>query len=29
LKGLPATLMKEDSNIRYLTHIKALFGLAY
>lgn len=29
LKGLPATLMKEASNIRYLTHIKALFGLAY
>lgn len=29
LKGLPATLMKEASNIRYLAHIKALFGLAY
>ena len=29
LTGLPATLMKEASNIRYLTHIKALFGLAY
>lgn len=29
LKGLPATLMKEASNIRYLTHIKALFGLVY
>ena len=29
LKGLPATLMKEASNIRYLTHIKSLFGLAY
>lgn len=29
LKGLPATLMKEASNIRYLTHIKALFGLAH
>ena len=29
LKGMPASLMKEASNIRYLTHIKALFGLAY
>ena len=29
LVGLPATLMKEASNIRYLTHIKALFGLVY
>ncbi|MDV7766767.1 NAD(P)/FAD-dependent oxidoreductase, partial [Peribacillus sp. CSMR9] len=29
LKGLPATLMKEASNIRYLSHIKALFSLAY
>lgn len=29
LKGLPATLMKEASNIRYLTHIKGLFSLAY
>ncbi|MGN7477280.1 NAD(P)/FAD-dependent oxidoreductase [Solibacillus silvestris] len=29
LVGLPATLMKEASNIRYMTHIKALFGLAY
>ncbi|MCP1146350.1 NAD(P)/FAD-dependent oxidoreductase [Lysinibacillus endophyticus] len=29
LKGLPATLMKEASNIRYLSHIKALYGLAY
>lgn len=29
LKGLPASLMKEASNIRYLTHIKALFGLAH
>ena len=28
LKGLPAVLMKEASNIRYLTHIKALFSLA-
>ncbi|WP_342439715.1 NAD(P)/FAD-dependent oxidoreductase [Paenibacillus sp. FSL L8-0436] len=29
LKGLPATMMKEASNIRYLTHIKGLFSLAY
>ena len=29
LKGLPATLMKEASNVRYLSHIKALFALAY
>ena len=29
LKGLPATLMKEASNIRYLSHIKALYGLVY
>lgn len=29
LKGLPATLMKEASNIRYLAHIKALYSLAY
>ena len=29
LKGLPASLMKEASNIRYLSHIKALYGLAY
>ncbi|GIO66701.1 NAD(P)/FAD-dependent oxidoreductase [Paenibacillus sp. FSL M7-1455] len=29
LKGLPATLMKEASNIRYLSHIKALYTLAY
>jgi NADH dehydrogenase len=29
LKGLPATLMKEASNIRYLTHIHALFSLAH
>ncbi|MGE6378182.1 NAD(P)/FAD-dependent oxidoreductase, partial [Peribacillus muralis] len=29
LKGLPATLMKEASNIRYLSHIKALYSLAY
>ncbi|MVP01631.1 NAD(P)/FAD-dependent oxidoreductase [Paenibacillus lutrae] len=29
LKGLPASLMKEASNIRYLSHIKGLFALAY
>ena len=29
LKGLPATLMKEASNIRYLSHINGLFSLAY
>ncbi|MDQ0216016.1 NADH dehydrogenase [Oikeobacillus pervagus] len=29
LKGVPASLMKEASNIRYLSHIKALFALAY
>ncbi|MFB6365226.1 NAD(P)/FAD-dependent oxidoreductase [Paenibacillus elgii] len=29
LKGLPASLMKEGSNIRYLTHINGLFTLAY
>ncbi|QOK29931.1 NAD(P)/FAD-dependent oxidoreductase (plasmid) [Cytobacillus oceanisediminis] len=29
LKGLPATLMKEASNVRYLSHIKGLFSLAY
>ncbi|QGQ48005.1 NAD(P)/FAD-dependent oxidoreductase [Metabacillus sediminilitoris] len=29
LKGLPASLMKEASNIRYLTHINGLFSLAY
>ncbi|AOZ93046.1 NAD(P)/FAD-dependent oxidoreductase [Paenibacillus crassostreae] len=29
LKGLPASLMKEASNIRYLSHIKALYSLAY
>ncbi|MGZ9583618.1 NAD(P)/FAD-dependent oxidoreductase [Paenibacillus marinisediminis] len=29
LKGMPATMMKEASNIRYLSHIKALFALAY
>lgn len=29
LKGLPATLMKEASNIRYLSHIHGMFALAY
>lgn len=29
LRGMPASLMKEASNIRYLTHIKALDSLAY
>ncbi|TCZ75270.1 NAD(P)/FAD-dependent oxidoreductase [Paenibacillus albiflavus] len=29
LKGLPATIMKEASNVRYLSHIKALYTLAY
>lgn len=29
LKGLPATLMKEASNVRYLSHIKALFSLVH
>ncbi|MEI7026394.1 NAD(P)/FAD-dependent oxidoreductase [Paenibacillus sp. y28] len=29
LQGTPATLMKEASNIRYLSHIKGLFALAY
>lgn len=29
LKGLSATLMKEASNIRYLSHIKALFSLVH
>lgn len=29
LKGLPATLMKEASNIRYLAHIKALYTLVH
>jgi NADH:ubiquinone reductase (H+-translocating) len=29
LKGLPASLMKEASNVRYLSHIKALYSLAY
>ena len=29
LKGLPATLLKEASNARYLTHIKGLFTYVY
>lgn len=29
LKGTPASLMKEASNVRYLTHINGLFSLAY
>lgn len=29
LKGLPASLMKEASNIRYLSHIHGLFALVY
>lgn len=29
LKGLPATMMKEASNLRYLSHINGLFTLAY
>ncbi len=29
LKGLPASLMKEASNIRYLSHINGLFTLVY
>lgn len=29
LKGLPATLMKEASNVRYLSHIQGIFALAY
>ncbi|GIO35355.1 NADH dehydrogenase [Paenibacillus antibioticophila] len=29
LRGMPASLMKEASNIRYLSHIKALDALAY
>ncbi|WP_428909013.1 NAD(P)/FAD-dependent oxidoreductase [Niallia sp. Krafla_26] len=29
LKGIPASLMKEASNVRYLSHIKGLFALAY
>ncbi|WP_340373352.1 NAD(P)/FAD-dependent oxidoreductase [Peribacillus sp. FSL E2-0218] len=29
LKGLPATLMKGASDVRYLTHIKGLYSKAY
>ncbi|MEH7125182.1 NAD(P)/FAD-dependent oxidoreductase [Bacillus sp. JJ1532] len=29
LKGLPASIMKEASNVRYYSHIKALYALAY
>jgi len=29
LVGLPAILMKEASNIRYMAHTKTLYGLAY
>ncbi len=29
LKGLPASVMKEASNVRYLTHINGLFSLVY
>lgn len=29
LKGITASLMKEASHVRYLSHIKALYGLAY
>lgn len=29
LVGLPASLMKEASNIRYMAHIKSLFGLVH
>ncbi|BBH23557.1 NADH dehydrogenase [Paenibacillus baekrokdamisoli] len=29
LKGLPATFMKEASNVRYLSHIHGMFALAY
>lgn len=29
LKGFPASMMKEASNIRYISHINALFTLAY
>ncbi|WP_028401547.1 NAD(P)/FAD-dependent oxidoreductase [Ectobacillus panaciterrae] len=29
LKGLPASLMKDASNVRYLSHIKAIFNLVY
>ncbi|KMM39168.1 NAD(P)/FAD-dependent oxidoreductase [Guptibacillus hwajinpoensis] len=29
LRGLPASVMKEASSVRYLSHIKGLFALAY
>ncbi|MED4061058.1 NAD(P)/FAD-dependent oxidoreductase [Priestia megaterium] len=29
LKGVPAALMKQASDVRYLSHIKGLFSLAY
>lgn len=29
LKGFPASMMKEASNVRYLSHIKGIFALAY
>jgi NADH:ubiquinone reductase (H+-translocating) len=29
LKGLPASLIKEASSLRYISHIKGLFALAY
>lgn len=29
LKGLPASIMKDASKVRYLSHVKALFSLAY
>jgi len=29
LKGVPASLLKEASSMRYLSHIKGLFSLAY
>lgn len=29
LVGLPASIMKEASNVRYMAHIKSLYGLVY
>jgi len=29
LHGIPASLLKEASNLRYLSHIKGLFSYAY
>lgn len=29
LKGVPASLMKEASNVRYLSHVNGLFSLVY